>query len=102
VLSIAALVWSAAALTSLNYGALAIAFAASGVALIQNVRSRRRCLAAVTSLVARAGAQAGLTPVAPRGEASTSDADMPRSPDNVESPVREYTLSPLAGDPMTV
>ena len=101
VLSIAALVWSAAALTSLNYGALAIAFAASGVALVQNVRSRRQCLAAATSLVARAGEQAGLTPVSPRGEASASDAELPRSPDMVERPVQEYALSPLAGDPMT-
>jgi hypothetical protein len=101
VLSIAALVWSAAALTSLSYGALAIGFTASIVALFQNVRSRRQCLAAVTSLVARAGAQAGLTPVLPRGEASAPDAELPRSPNMVESPAQEYTLSPLAGDPMT-
>jgi glycosyltransferase involved in cell wall biosynthesis len=101
VLSIAALVWSAAALTSLSYGALAIGFTASVVALVQNVRSRRQCLAAVTSLVARAGAQAGLTPVLPRGEASAPDAELPRSPNMVESPAQEYTLSPLAGDPMT-
>jgi O-antigen biosynthesis protein len=101
VLSIAALVWSAAALMSLNYGALAVALAASGMALYQNVRSRRQCLAAVTCLVARAGAQAGLNPVPPGGDTAASDEELPRTPDIVDTPLREHSLSPLAGGPLT-
>lgn len=61
--SFASLAWTAAALVSLQPIALGLALIASVAALMQNIRSRRGCLAAATSLVARAGERTGLQPV---------------------------------------
>jgi hypothetical protein len=91
VISVAALSWSAAALLTRHPWALAIALAASGVALVQNFRSRRQCLRAATSLVARAGEKSELTPVSP-GQAGFDVTAAPPEPVAVE-----YALSPLAG-----
>jgi hypothetical protein len=63
VLSTAALVWTVAALISLRPIALGLALLASAAALMQNINSRRGCLSAATSLVARAGEHSGLMPV---------------------------------------
>jgi GT2 family glycosyltransferase len=60
--SIAALIWSAAALVSLEPLALTIAVLGSAAVLAQNIRSRRNCLRAATSLVTHAGKEAGLDP----------------------------------------
>jgi glycosyltransferase involved in cell wall biosynthesis len=93
VMSVAALIWSAAALTTRHPWALAIALAAAGVALFQNLRSRRQCLRAATSLVARAGENAGLTPVAPNGQVLAAPS---AEPPPAQWP-KECAPSPLAG-----
>lgn len=61
--SVGSLVWSAAALVTLNYAALPIALLATAVALWQNVSSRRSCLSAVTRMVSLAADSAGLEAV---------------------------------------
>jgi glycosyltransferase involved in cell wall biosynthesis len=99
VLSTGALVWSAAALVSMNYAAVALGCVASGIALFQNLRSRRQCLAAATSLVAHAGEQAGLTTVAPQETSGVEDE--PAMSTSPESAAADYHLSPLAGVSMT-
>jgi O-antigen biosynthesis protein len=63
VVSVAALIWSSAALISLEPLALLLALLGSAAALMQNIRSRRTCLNAAASLVARAGQNAELEPV---------------------------------------
>ena len=60
--SIAALIWSTAALISLQPVALGLAMLTSAAALMQNINSRHACLRAAASVVARAGQQAGLVP----------------------------------------
>jgi glycosyltransferase involved in cell wall biosynthesis len=92
VISVTSLIWSAAALMTRHPWALAIAIAASGVALVQNLRSRRQCLRAATSLMARAGEKAELTPVNPEGNVPFAANTPPAEPASVE-----YALSPLAG-----
>jgi glycosyltransferase involved in cell wall biosynthesis len=99
VLSTGALVWSAAALVSMNYAAVALGCVASGIALFQNLRSRRQSLAAATSLVAHAGEQAGLTTVAPQETSGVEDE--PAMSTSPESAPADYHLSPLAGVSMT-
>jgi O-antigen biosynthesis protein len=94
VLTTAAVVWSAAALVSMNYGAIALGFAASAITLFQNLRSRRKCLAAAASLVAHAGEQAGLSPFAPQAD---SQAELEPADADSESAAADYVLSPLAG-----
>jgi hypothetical protein len=59
-ISVSALIWSAAALASLQPLALVLAMLGSAVALMQNISSRRACLRAAVSLVARAGQEAEL------------------------------------------
>jgi GT2 family glycosyltransferase len=61
--SFASLIWTAAALVSLQPIALGLALLASAAALMQNIRSRWGCLAAGVGLVARAGERTGLQPV---------------------------------------
>jgi glycosyltransferase involved in cell wall biosynthesis len=95
VLSTASVVWSVAALISLSYGALAIGCAVSIVSLVQNVRSRRQCLAAATSLVAHAGEQAELTPAGLETESTPADASI--KPELQENSSPDCALSPLAG-----
>jgi hypothetical protein len=58
--SVAALIWSAAALISLQPLALGLAVLGSAAALMQNISSRHACLRAAASLVGRAGKDAGL------------------------------------------
>jgi O-antigen biosynthesis protein len=100
VISIAALLWSAAALVSLHPLALAVALGTTALALVQNIRSRKECLAAATSLVAHAGKNAGLSPAAPHGEDVTLKTEpAPQPAAAPEAPRREYALSPLAADP---
>jgi glycosyltransferase involved in cell wall biosynthesis len=99
VISISALLWSAAALVSLHPWALALALGASAIALLQNVRSRRKCLAAATSLVAHAGESAGLTPLDALGEEvetgrAPAGAPLPDAPPSAP----DCILSPLAAD----
>jgi hypothetical protein len=60
--SVAALIWSAAALISLQPIALGLAMLGSAAALMQNISSRRSCLRAAACLVARAGKAADLDP----------------------------------------
>jgi GT2 family glycosyltransferase len=60
--SVAALIWSAAALISLQPIALGLALLGSAAALMQNISSRRSCLRAAACLVARAGKTADLDP----------------------------------------
>jgi hypothetical protein len=88
VISIAALLWAAAALLSLSPWALAIALSTSGLALFQNVRSRLNCLSAVTALVARSGANAGLDRFA---------ANAPE-PTSVDAGLREQAIAPNSAD----
>jgi hypothetical protein len=57
---VAALIWSAAALISLQPVALGLAVLGSAAALMQNISSRHACLRAAASLVGRAGKDAGL------------------------------------------
>jgi hypothetical protein len=88
--SCGALIWTAAALFSMQPIALAVALAASTAALMQNVNSRRRCLRAALSLVAHAGQRAGLEPTDvsgarsnqqtnhdAAGDGKTADAELP-------------------------
>jgi hypothetical protein len=89
VVSIGALIWTTAALVTMQPIALALALLASLGALMQNLGSRRRCLGAALSLVARAGQCAELIPVdaqrsgatpangAERGSASAAGAKVP-------------------------
>jgi hypothetical protein len=60
--SVAALIWSSAALITLQPIALGLALLGSAAALMQNISSRRSCLQAAACLVARAGQAAGLDP----------------------------------------
>jgi hypothetical protein len=60
--SVAALIWSGAALMTLQPIALGLALLGSAAALLQNISSRRSCLRAAACLVARAGQQSGLDP----------------------------------------
>jgi glycosyltransferase involved in cell wall biosynthesis len=61
--SVASLLWTVAALLSLQPFALGLALLASAAALMQNISSRRACLSAATSLLAWAGQRAGLETV---------------------------------------
>jgi len=60
--SVAALIWSSAALMTLQPIALGLALLGSAAALMQNISSRRSCLRAAACLVARAGQAADLDP----------------------------------------
>jgi O-antigen biosynthesis protein len=95
VISIASLIWAAAALLSLSPWALAIALSASALALFQNVRSRLNCLSAITALVARAGAKAGLKRYATNSPKSATPDVVLRGPPNAPSSA-DYLVSPLA------
>ena len=70
--SFASLIWTAAALLSLQPLALGLALLASAGALMQNIRSRRGCLAAATALVARAGERTELVPVDASGQSASN------------------------------
>jgi GT2 family glycosyltransferase len=70
VVAIASLIWSAAALISLEPLALLLAMLASTAVLVHNIRSSRSCLRAATSLVARAGCEAALSPLDSAGKPS--------------------------------
>jgi hypothetical protein len=63
VVSIASLIWTAAALLTVQPLALGLALLGSAAALMQNISSRRGCLQAAASLVAHAGKDAELDPV---------------------------------------
>lgn len=74
VVSIGAIVWACASLTTVNYLAVAIALFAAALALVQNVRSRSSCIADAVTLASEAGAAAGLTPVDSSKQPDESDA----------------------------
>ena len=83
--SVAALVWSAAALMSLQPIALGLAVLGSVAALMQNISSRHACLRAAASLVARAGRDAGLEPVDKSGSTLEHRAIRSEAGDRIES-----------------
>jgi hypothetical protein len=91
VLSVASLIWSAAALVSLNPLALVLAMFASAAVLMRNVRSRHSCLRAAAALVARAGLDAGLKPVDSGGVAIDSQPSRSSEPQSsrAETPTPE-------------
>jgi GT2 family glycosyltransferase len=96
VVSVASLIWTIAALVDFKPLPLLLAMLASAAALLQNVRSRRTCLRAAISLVARAGRAAGLLP-ADTGGHSTGETDQLRA-SPTPSPVAETTshvVSPM-------
>jgi GT2 family glycosyltransferase len=74
IVSVAALIWSAAALVKIAPIPLLLAFVASAAVLRQNVRSRQSCLRAASSLVARAGQTAELEALDSSGTPSQPDA----------------------------
>jgi hypothetical protein len=96
VVSIASLIWTIAALVNLKPLPLLLAMLASAAALMQNVQSRRTCLRAAISLVARAGSVAGLLPADtaghPTGDAKQLNVSQ-SSPSVVES--TSHIISPM-------
>jgi hypothetical protein len=92
VVSIASLIWTIAALVDFKPLPLLLAMLASAAALMQNVRSRRTCLRAAISLVARAGRAAGLLPADTAGH-STSDTSQLKVPQTTSQPAE--TTSPF-------
>lgn len=87
----AALVWSLAALISLQPWALAAAAVAQVGLWFSRFRSRRRCFSAIATLVARAGIQAKLSPVSPSGE--TLDVPITSKPSEADPPYPPVPLS---------
>ena len=85
--SVAALVWSAAALISLQPIALGLAVLGSAAALMQNISSRYACLRAAASLLARAGRDAGLEPASKTGNALQPRFAHSESGDRMQSEV---------------
>ena len=66
---VAALIWSFAAIVSLQLWALVLAMLSLTALLASRLRSRRRCFSAAATLVVRAGRQAKLRPTSPTGVA---------------------------------
>ena len=85
VVSIASLIWTAAALVSLKPLALALAMFASAAVLMRNVRSRNSCLRTAATLVAHAGRDAGLQPVDSSGVAIDSQVSRSVKPEKSKS-----------------
>jgi hypothetical protein len=70
------MVWSAAAVLSLQPWAMVVGLISIGLVLVSIPLSRRRCLRAVTALVARAGRMAQLQPVGVKVQ-PTTDSPQP-------------------------
>lgn len=79
------LIWSAAALVSMQRWAMAVTIVLALGLLWGRFRSRRRCLAAVTTLVAKAGARARLNPMSANG--STLDISPEIQPEEIDETV---------------
>jgi hypothetical protein len=96
VVSIASLIWTIAALVDFRPLPLMLAMLASAAALLQNVRSRRTCLRAAISLVARVGRAVGLQPADTAGH-STGNTDQqkvqPTAPSHAET--TSHVVSPM-------
>lgn len=88
VVSVAALIWTSAALLSLEPLALIFALLASAATLRQNIRSRHSCLRAACSLVSHAGSDAELEPVDASGSIDLNVPEHPISDDDHESTQR--------------
>ncbi len=87
--SVAALIWSAAALVSLQPIALGLALLGSAAALMQNISSRRSCLRTAVCLVARAGKTAELDPT------DTSGNNKECISPGMDAPVWTDSLTPV-------
>lgn len=90
VVSVAALIWTTAALISLEPLPLLLALLASAATLMQNIRSRQSCLRAATSLVARAGEAAELEAILSENDVANGVSGQIAGPDTYHT---EYKVS---------